>query len=427
MTNARREEVEEDEAGQTRPLRLDELPLEILLHIFDYCHAFDLVRLSGVCTRFYAVAHDDVLWCKRSKHTLVTNQVSKRFCSRCNPVLDPRKKWQITHNWEYGRYQKNVLFSQKIKLMPWIQLTDKELWWSGGNQMFGFRRSDPFNLGNKIFHENTRSDICKFVVRDDYIISGHRDGSIKYWMKNVLYGGNHFYGSIERAHSRDVDAVDETGDLVISGSADGVVKAWTSPKNQDIISNLPLTSVRVNDRIWALAADPTGTKLAVGSSGTTGPPLYICNIMDFNRSETMNHPWRQGAGILDMVWDSPHILLTCGYDTCIRKWDLRVNKCVGVWSDPTDATIYCISSDYNYTMVTGTQFNCKAVLWDQRRPQYVQLYFMNLRRMSSPIYSVSFDSSHLYGATDQNVIEVKFSGEPNVKKNYREIMKYDAV
>lgn len=104
-------------------------------------------------------------------------------------------------------------------------------------------------------------------------------------------------------------------------------------------------------------------------------------------------------------------------------------------------------------MVTGTQFNCKAVLWDQRKPQYVQvfilillivacqkidstllillraffkfqLYFMHLRRMSSPIYSVSFDSSHLYGATDQNVVEVKFTGEPNIRKNYREIMKY---
>lgn len=99
-------------------------------------------------------------------------------------------------------------------------------------------------------------------------------------------------------------------------------------------------------------------------------------------------------------------------------------------------------------MVTGTQFNCKAVLWDQRKPQYVQvctknimqsrilmtsiillfffqLYFMNLRRMSSPIYSISFDSSHLYAATDQNVVEIKFSGQPNIKKNYREIMKYE--
>lgn len=49
---------------------------------------------------------------------------------------------------------------------------------------------------------------------------------------------------------------------------------------------------------------------------------------------------------------------------------------------------------------------------------------MNLRRMSSPIYSVSFDSSHLYGATDQSVVEVTFSGRPNTKKNYREMMKY---
>lgn len=29
------------------------------------------------------------------------------------------------------------------------------------------------------------------------------------------------------------------------------------------------------------------------------------------------------AGTLDMVWDSPQILLTCGYDNYIRKWDLR--------------------------------------------------------------------------------------------------------
>lgn len=52
------------------------------------------------------------------------------------------------------------------------------------------------------------------------------------------------------------------------------------------------------------------------------------------------------------------------------------------------------------------------------------MYFMNLRRLSSPVYSVSFDSCHLYGATDQTVVEVKFSGEPEVKKNYREIMNY---
>ena len=52
---------------------------------------------------------------------------------------------------------------------------------------------------------------------------------------------------------------------------------------------------------------------------------------------------------------------------------------------------------------------------------------MNLRRMSSPVYGISFDSCHLYGATDQTVVEVKFSGQPNIKKNYREIMNYRMI
>ena len=62
--------------------RLDTLPSEILIIIFDYCHAFDLVRLSEVCTRFNDVIHDKILWVKKSKKTLVTNQASKRFRGR---------------------------------------------------------------------------------------------------------------------------------------------------------------------------------------------------------------------------------------------------------------------------------------------------------------------------------------------------------
>lgn len=62
--------------------RLDELPLEVLLLIFDYCHAYDLVRLSAVCTRFLCIARDDALWLKRGRYTLATNQVSGRFRSR---------------------------------------------------------------------------------------------------------------------------------------------------------------------------------------------------------------------------------------------------------------------------------------------------------------------------------------------------------
>ena len=35
--------------------------------------------------------------------------------------------------------------------------------------------------------------------------------------------------------------------------------------------------------------------------------------------------FRRGAGVLDMVFESPFQLFTCGYDTFIRLWDLRLS------------------------------------------------------------------------------------------------------
>lgn len=32
---------------------------------------------------------------------------------------------------------------------------------------------------------------------------------------------------------------------------------------------------------------------------------------------------KRGAGVLDMCFESPNILLTCGHDTYLRMWDLR--------------------------------------------------------------------------------------------------------
>lgn len=88
---------------------------------------------------------------------------------------------------------------------------------------------------------------------------------------------DHLYYSIERAHSTDVNAVDETSQVVISGSGDGVVKIWMRPG--ETMSNIPSATISVRDRILSLLADPTGQKFAVGSSGTgDGPPLHILDI-----------------------------------------------------------------------------------------------------------------------------------------------------
>ncbi|CAK9824330.1 F-box/WD repeat-containing protein 4 [Anthophora retusa] len=407
--------------------RLDTLPSDVLILIFDYCHAFDLVRLSEVCTRFYDIIRGKILWIKKSKQPIATNQTSRKFRERCNPLLCLRTKWHVSHNWQYGKYEKRILFSQNTKLIPQIQLTENVLWWSGGKHLFGFRRTEPLQDDNRIFiNDNIRSDICKFIVKNECIITGHRDGSIQFWTMSRCDENIDFYFSIDRAHSSNVNALDETSKAIISGSSDGTVKIW-GPIGQRIL-NVPLATINISECVCSLSADPTSTKIAIGSGGDSDRlHLHIFDLENYTDSDILRPDKKRCAGILDMVWDSPQILLTCGYDSYIRKWDLRTGTCVYSWPDPTDATLYCISSDYQYTMITGTKFNCKAVLWDQRQQNYVQLYFMNLRRMLSPVYSLSFDSTHLYGATDQHLVELKFSGYSYKESNYKEILKYELI
>ena len=86
-----------------------------------------------------------------------------------------RTKWHVSNNWQYGKYERKILFSQNTKLVPKIELTKDVLWWSGGNQLYGFRRTEPFQGNNRMFIDDyVRSDICKFVIRNDCIVTGHR-------------------------------------------------------------------------------------------------------------------------------------------------------------------------------------------------------------------------------------------------------------
>ncbi|XP_043267589.1 F-box/WD repeat-containing protein 4 [Venturia canescens] len=409
---------------------LDNLPSDVLLLIFGYCHAFDLVRLSEVCRRFNDLIAEDILWFERRAKPLATNQASKRFRDRCNTILCLRTRWHVSENWQRGKYAEKILHSWEMNTMPWIYLTKETLWWSGGNQLCAFRRRcnrysrphEPWDETDKIFNRNNiNSDISKFVVRNQYVISGHRDGHITFWSKSTKQD-THSDLHIQNAHTSNINAIDEISGTIISGSANGTVKLWSQPLEN--VPNFPLATIDVLDRVWSLSADRDAGKVAVGSSGHHSiPPLKIFDLECCSESILIRHRWRRGAGIYDMLWENSNILLTCGYDTCVRKWDTRTGSCVATWSDPTDAALYCLSSDYRFTIVTGTQYNCKAVLWDQRMTKYVQLFFLtNVGRKSSPLYSISFDSSSFYGATDRRLIELTFSGYDYCENDYKKFL-----
>ncbi|XP_050449456.1 F-box/WD repeat-containing protein 4-like [Cataglyphis hispanica] len=425
----------------TNTLHLDILPYEVLLMIFDYCDAFDLVRLSEVCKRFYEIVCSDAVWIKKSRGLLVTNQTSERFRKRCNPILSPRNMWLTSYNWRYGRYDNETLILNKVKMMPWLQMTNDTLWWSGGNQLYGVKRNSKhfkekvnveINYNNRFYNNIYRddiADICKFVLCGNFIISGHSNGDIHYWLDKSHKG---YPRAVklwrQRVHFCDINGIDATSQTIISGSVDGMIKIQKiiDLEKSNLDEKIIIDFMNKIDRVQSLVIDPTGTQFAVGSSGTTNiPPLNLINIetlIRYTMFDKIRYPWKHGAGILDMVWDNPQTLLTCGYDTFVRKWDLRTEKCVSSWADPNDAALYCISSDHQYSIITGAQHGCAAVLWDQRMCNFVQLYYVNSRtvHLISPIYSLRFDSSHLYCALDRRLAKLSFSGQSCQRYNYKQ-------
>lgn len=283
----------------TDTLHLDILPYEVLLTIFDYCDAFDLVRLSEVCKRFYEIVRSDAVWIKKSRGLLVTNQVSERFRKRCNPVLlSPRSMWLVSYNWQYGRYERKTLISNKVKAMPWLQMTNDTLWWSGSKLLCGVKRSskyckDKVNVDikyNNCFYNNIcGADICKFVLCGNFIISGHSNGDIQYWLDKSHKGYPSVVKILRCVHSCDIDGIDATSQNIISGSVDGMIKIQ---KNVDIEEdNFDKNEISIDfmdkiDRVQSLVIDPTGTQFAVGSSGTTIiPPLHLINIETLIREQ----------------------------------------------------------------------------------------------------------------------------------------------
>lgn len=40
-------------------------------------------------------------------------------------------------------------------------------------------------------------------------------------------------------------------------------------------------------------------------------------------SISISENFKPGAGIFDIIWETPNVFLTCGYDTYVRLWDLR--------------------------------------------------------------------------------------------------------
>ncbi|XP_063100422.1 F-box/WD repeat-containing protein 4 isoform X2 [Cavia porcellus] len=136
-------------------------------------------------------------------------------------------------------------------------------------------------------------------------------------------------------------------------------------------------------------------------------------IWDLNSGQLMSHlgsDFPPGAGVLDVMYESPSTLLSCGYDTYIRYWDLRTStrKCVMEWEEPHDSTLYCLQTDGNHLLATGSSYYGVVRLWDRRQRACLHAFPLTSTPLSSPVYCLRFTTTHLYAALSYNLHVLDF-------------------
>ncbi|XP_068255741.1 F-box/WD repeat-containing protein 4 isoform X3 [Nyctibius grandis] len=236
--------------------------------------------------------------------------------------------------------------------------------------------------------QNWRKGRCR---RETVLKWKRKDGNI------VLHKIHGSYSVKFSAHEQEVNCVDFQDGLIVSGSRDRTAKVWSLSAGR---VGQCLHTVQTEDRVWSIAISPLLSSFVTGTAccGHTSP-LRIWDLESGQLLTCLGTDFHHGAGVLDVFYETPSLLLSCGYDTYIRYWDIRTStrKCIQEWEEPHDSALYCIRSDKNHMIASGSSYYGVVRLWDKRQTRCLQSFHLS-SPTSSPVYCLSFSTTHLYAA-----------------------------
>nr|XP_012226967.1 PREDICTED: uncharacterized protein LOC105674893 isoform X1 [Linepithema humile] len=387
---------------------VDILPNEIFLMIFDLCDVYTLLQLNRVCKRFYHLSNTTLN--QKSNHLHVTNEVSEKFRERCKPLLSSYKSKLIMHYvWKYES------FLYKLVIQPianiWsidiedicLKMTENTTWFYIKKKLAAYNRSTDGTLTREQIIGFCKSQFSSFAYCNDIIISGHVDGSIRHWkiesrnnINNIqqLKAHSNVYGEL-------VSNIEATPQHIISSSSN-LIKIQKNSLEDDDFAKENETIYSGKKLIESISLDPTGKKVAASAENSLLIYDVTTNCKEMDKCINDNTCFR-------LLWQDPHSILML-YKQQIKKMDIRTPAFVRTWDASvldSNYELYSFSTDYLYTIMAGTNFGT-LLLWDQRYNDCVQTYNIDFV-YDNPIYSVEFDSTHVYAVTrKQGLLELMF-------------------
>nr|XP_025736202.1 F-box/WD repeat-containing protein 4 isoform X5 [Callorhinus ursinus] len=350
------------------------LPEELLLLICSYLDMRALGRLAQVCGWLRRFTSCDLLWRRIARASL--NSGFTRLGTDLMASVPVKERVRVSQNWRLGRCREGILLKWRCSQMPWMQLEGDALYISQANFILAYQfRPDGASLNRRplgVFAGHDE-DVCHFVLANSHIISAGGDGKIGVHKIHSTFTVKY------SAHEQEVNCVDCRGGIIVSGSRDRTAKVWPLASGR---LGQCLHTIQTEDRVWSIAISPVLSSFVTGTAccGHFSP----LRIWDLNSGQLMTHlgsDFPPGAGVLDVMYESPSTLLSCGYDTYVRYWDLRASV------RPMGTTCWLLGPPTTGSCGCGTGARGPA---------------------STPVYCLRFTTKHLYAALSYDLHALDF-------------------
>ncbi|XP_018890740.4 F-box/WD repeat-containing protein 4 isoform X6 [Gorilla gorilla gorilla] len=362
MAAAAGEEEEEEEAAREAAARpaagpaLWRLPEELLLLICSYLDMRALGRLAQVCRWLRRFTSCDLLWRRIARASL--NSGFTRLGTDLMTSVPVKERVKVSQNWRLGRCREGILLKWRCSQMPWMQLEDDSLYISQANFILAYQfRPDGASLNRRplgVFAGHDE-DVCHFVLANSHIVSAGGDGKIGVHKIHSTFTVKY------SAHEQEVNCVDCKGGIIVSGSRDRTAKVWPLASGR---LGQCLHTIQTEDRVWSIAISPLLSSFVTGTA-------------------------------------------CCGHFSPLRIWDLN-RKCVMEWEEPHDSTLYCLQTDGNHLLATGSSYYGVVRLWDRRQRACLHAFPLTSTPLSSPVYCLRLTTKHLYAALSYNLHVLDF-------------------
>jgi len=277
---------------------------------------------------------------------------------------------------------------------------------------------------NKInFFEGHTDFIMSITIKNNLIITSSKDNTMRIW--EIIYNENNKFENIKcigvlKGHSESVNCADihmkknSKDNLVISGCKDGSIKLWNFNNNDNNIINEileineSLASKAIHDdEINAIKFAPNG-KIFASASYDKSIKLFELNPTNnnFNLIHTLSG---HKKGVTDISF-SPYakILASCGTDRLIKMWNLVDFTCLNTYEGHLSSVL---KIDWVYRGTHLISGGCDGLikLWNVKTSENIltldahegKIWTLDInRRNNSSSESLNFIS----GGTDGKII-----------------------